>query len=151
MLKYLAITLAVLPLPVVAQDLAVDEAAVQQCFDGATGIDPDCIGQAADACQTATPDGSTTVGISECLMAETKAWDGILNSQYSATREQYSSDGLPEKLQAAQRAWIAFRDADCGFAYDKFGGGSMRGIASASCQLNHTARRALELKQMREP
>lgn len=152
MLKHLTLTLAFLPLPTFAQEASIDDATVRQCFDNATGTDPDCIGDAANACQEATPGGSTTRGISECLMAEMRVWDGLLNDEYAGAREQYAAqDELPQKLQAAQRAWIAFRDADCAFAYDKYGGGSMRVIASASCQMNHTAQRALDLKNMREP
>ena len=39
--------------------------------------------------------------------------------------------GLADTLLAAQRAWIAFRDAECTLAYDRYGSGSMRVIAAA--------------------
>lgn len=113
------------------------------------GVDPDCIGQAARACQE-IPGYASTVGASACLMAEHDAWDRILNDQY---REAAALLGGPlqvgDQLRTAQRAWIAFRDADCTLAYDRYGGGSMRVIASADCQMRHTARRALELRDMR--
>nr|WP_281390453.1 lysozyme inhibitor LprI family protein [Paracoccus amoyensis] len=113
--------------------------------------DPDCIGVAAGACQTATQSGSTTPGISACLMSENAVWDRLLNQEYQANRKAFAdTPGMTEKLQAAQRAWVAMRDADCEIAYDRYGGGSMRTIASAACQMNHTARRALQLRDMRE-
>lgn len=46
---------------------------------------------------------------------------------------------------AARRAWIAWRDADCRFAYEQFGGGSLRQVAGAACQRDRTAERVLHL------
>ncbi|MDP5305720.1 lysozyme inhibitor LprI family protein [Paracoccus spongiarum] len=133
-----------------AQDRAVDEAIVAACFDTAPrgGITTDCIGLAARLCEDA--DRPTTVGTMSCTMAETAAWDAILNREYKATRDQFADmPGLSDTLLTAQRAWIALRDADCKFAYDRYDGGSMRSVAAGFCQMEHTARRALELKKMR--
>ena len=140
------------PMMAAAQDMSVNGAIVDACFDSTMlgSIDPDCIGIASNLCQGA-PAGSTTLGISQCTMAETAEWDRILNREYAATRDAYAdTPGLADSLLAAQRAWIALRDADCSVAYDRYGGGSMRSIAGVYCRLNHTARRALELKIMRE-
>lgn len=136
-----------------AQEHMVDATIVYVCVlqAGKGDTDPDCIGVAAGACQTATPSGSTTVGISECLMSENAVWDRLLNQEYQANRDAFAdTPGMNEKLQTAQRAWIALREADCQIAYDRYGGGSMRTIASAACQMEHTARRALQLRDMRE-
>lgn len=133
-----------------AQDSPVDPAIVAACFDStrSDNITPDCIGLAARLCEDA--DRPTTVGTMSCAMAETAEWDAILNREYKATRDLFAdTPGLGDTLLAAQRAWIALRDADCKFAYDRYEGGSMRVIASSDCQLQHTARRALELKNMR--
>ena len=137
------------------KDDLVDAAIVDACFTEARrgGIDPECIGFAADICQS-RPGQANTVGISFCIMAEVAEWDRILNREYTATRDAFAgfTDGpvLTDTLLTAQRAWIALRDADCSVAYDRWGGGSMRNIASAHCQLDHTARRALDLKNMRD-
>lgn len=143
---------AMLPLWAAAQQdgFVLPEGVVRACFEDASrdSLDPDCIGVAARQCQKA-PGGSTTLGIAQCLMAEHAEWDSILNEQYKRMRDHYASDQTAtDSLRAAQRAWITFRDAECAFQYDRYGGGSMRTIASAGCQMGMTARRALELRGM---
>lgn len=106
----------------------------------------DCIGVASNICQE-QPGGASTIGIVDCLARETAWWDGLLNSHYQdllATNDPEPADGL----RKAQRAWMAFRDADCAFQYSVWGGGSMRSIAGASCTLDHTARRAIDLEAL---
>ncbi|MBU2958737.1 lysozyme inhibitor LprI family protein [Paracoccus sp. 1_MG-2023] len=134
--------------PAFAQTPADMAPEVRACHDAAGfgDVAPDCIGNAADACQAAHSQPDTTLAISECLMAETEAWDTLLNREYRALR-----DARPDQadlLLDAQRAWIALRDADCTMAYDRYGGGSMRTVAAADCQLRHTAIRTLQLRNM---
>lgn len=135
-----------------AEEFTIDESVVTACFARlADGQAINCIGDAANTCQQTTKQGQTTLGISQCLMAENAAWDVLLNREYKAVRDSFASQPeLQQALLTAQRAWIALRDADCTLAYDRWGNGSMRQIGGASCQMNHTARRALDLKQMRE-
>jgi uncharacterized protein YecT (DUF1311 family) len=52
-------------------------------------------------------------------------------------------------LVEAQRAWIAFRDADCAQEVAVWGDGSMRTIAGAWCGLERTAQRVFELRAKR--
>ncbi|SPH17315.1 hypothetical protein DEA8626_00833 [Defluviimonas aquaemixtae] len=135
----------------VAQTPVLDRAQVEGCFAATPvgSVDPDCLGAAATACQSATPDGETTLGITACIQAETQVWDEILNREYRETRGHISSQpGLADQLLAAQRAWIAFRDAECGLAYSLWLDGSMRTIAAANCLLDLTARRSFELRDM---
>ncbi len=139
-----------------AQEPTIATGAVQACYaQTAIGdIYPACLGDAANACQ-AQPGGSTTLGIVTCITAETTDWDSILNEAYTDLRQQFGarSDGatLTDSLRDAQRAWIAFRDADCGLQYDRWGGGSMRNIAASNCRMIMTASRALALRDMAGP
>lgn len=152
MQKYVLVLSILLPAPLAAQEATVDEAAVEACFAqaGRGDVNPGCLGNAAEVCQKSHTQGETTLGISECLMAEAAAWDDLLNREYKLTRDAFADQpGLPDRLLEAQRAWIAFRDAECTLAYDSYGGGSMRVIAAADCRLRHTARRTLELRDMR--
>ena len=147
------ILLAILCLsgPAAAQDVDVDSAVVHACFDSVPRgrIDADCIGIAARACQQGGND--TTIGIGFCLKSEFKEWDAILNREYAATRDNFAHlPKVQETLKTAQRAWIELRDADCTVAYDRYDGGSMRTVASGFCMLDHTARRALDLRNMRD-
>ena len=111
-------------------------------------LTPACIGAAAKQCQQA-PGGDTTLGIAQCVMGEHDAWDAALNREYKAARAIYKDDQTAaDSLRDAQRAWLAWRDAECAFQYNSYGGGSMRTIASANCQMSMTAMRTLELKAL---
>lgn len=138
-----------------AQELAVDPATVEACFAGAAfeETEPACIGAAAGACQ-ARPGGATTIGIVECVAAETAAWDAILNREYRAARAALDGPGgagidTGQALLEAQRAWIAFRDAECALTYALLQDGTIRSPAAAYCALEFTASRAIELRDMR--
>lgn len=148
-----ALILSIIAAPALAQDretLAVDPSMVEACVAETSPGDlaPACIGAAAKQCQQA-PGGDTTIGIATCAMGEHAAWDVVLNREYKAARAQYTDDQTAaDSLRDAQRAWIAWRDAECAFQYDRYGGGSMRTIASANCQMSMTAQRALDLRAM---
>ncbi|MCB1388101.1 MAG: DUF1311 domain-containing protein [Rhodobacteraceae bacterium] len=130
------------------------------CFEAADGLDAGraCIGTGAGACFTGAPDGGTTVGMMFCLLAERDAWDRLLNAEYAHARAagQRMDDAdradfpdtahRAEQVRDAQRAWIAFRDANCAMEYGAWGAGSMRQIAGADCQMRMTAERTLELR-----
>lgn len=149
----LALILALLPATGFAGDPQVNPRTVDQCFASAQPgeVAPKCLGAASNACQT-RPRGDTTIGISQCIMAETAEWDRLLNSAYQKLRAQYRKEGgdLPAMLLAAQRAWIAFRDAQCKLDYARWGDGSMRGIVAANCQMTMTAGRAIDLRDMED-
>ena len=76
-----------------------------------------------------------------------------MNREYKALRDDFRArDGgedLARQLRDAQRAWIAFRDADCGLVYAIWAGGSIRIIVAGNCHLDKTARRSIELRDMR--
>ncbi|WP_417806944.1 lysozyme inhibitor LprI family protein [Thioclava sp.] len=151
-MKHLMITvlLALLGSPAFAQEPTVDPAMVRACFAGANDTHPDCIGDAANDCQS-QPGGDTTLGISACLQGEAQVWDDILNAQYKGARADLLKQGgtpLADQLLDAQRAWISFRDADCGLIYSVWADGSIRTVMASSCYLHKTAQRALELRDL---
>ncbi len=88
------------------------------------GLAEQCIGNFADRCMGGKG-GSTTVGITACTMAETRAWDALLNEVYAAriaaNKARDAEENIPkteegffeDSLRDAQRAWLAFRDAEC--------------------------------------
>jgi len=92
-----------------------------------------------------TPEGLSNLGITQCLQEETEWWDQLLNSRFAQLKHNLEPSPFAA-LQDAQRKWIAFKDADCQYIYDhQFGEGSMRLPSSASCMLDATALRALQL------
>lgn len=136
--------------PSFAQDFVpkVDPAQTDQCFaDTESGITaPDCVGAAASTCMEQVG-GFSTQGMSACVDAETALWDGFLNTQYKA-RMAALTKSQKAALQSAQRAWIAYRDADCGLQYEMFSDGTIRSNIYAGCMLNYTSARALMLRDL---
>lgn len=128
----------------------IETQTVNACFAGAGpgDITASCIGYAARVCSEA--DNHATVSVIECNRAELSAWDAILNRQYGVVRDQLGArdPALSEALLGAQRAWLAYRDAECGLRAARVAG-SYRNIILASCLLDETAERALELRDKR--
>lgn len=145
--------LALAPAASLAQDLpsaATEglEASVRSCFadyDPLAG-GPSCLGQAAQACLGATD--QSTLSTVACIGAETAVWDDLLNTEYKARRAEMLAQGpgLTDKLLDAQRAWIAFRDAECALEVARWGDGTLAGVVGANCVMEMTAARATQLR-----
>ena len=86
----------------------------------------------------------TTEDMIDCAMAEHKRQDVRLNQAYKAAMALQSPE-RKKQLQAAQRAWIQFRDANCHFYADPEGG-SLARISGNECMVTSTAQRAKELE-----
>lgn len=84
-----------------------------------------------------------TADIVDCLNANTKTWDRRLSGAYKALMQR-SDPGQKEPLKAAQRLWVQYRDANCGFY--AAGEGSISQIAAAECLRAMTQQRACEME-----
>lgn len=161
--------LALLATPATGQQEASELAAafgdvLRGCYRAAPDVEARqaCIGQMAETCMNGTDGGWSTLGMTFCTLAEAEVWDEYLNAEYRQTRawaeaaDAEEAEFFPgyaqraEFLLEAQRAWITFRDAECGLEYALWGSGSMRNIAGASCKLDMTAARTIELRSHRE-
>lgn len=87
-------------------------------------------------------DGSTYQMV-ECLKAKTAQWDKRLNAAYSKALDA-AQPKQRGQLRQAQRAWIAFRDANC--LYYGMGEGTIARIEAGDCMYSLTKTRALELE-----
>jgi uncharacterized protein YecT (DUF1311 family) len=98
--------------------------------------------------QTVCNQQSTTISITNCLSERAKVWDSRLNQAYKALtgmlQAQQSTTQL-QNLRKAQRLWIEYRDANCGFYGDEQG--TIREVESAECLRRMTQDRAIELQQ----
>ncbi|MEC9433724.1 MAG: lysozyme inhibitor LprI family protein [Pseudomonadota bacterium] len=137
---------------------------IEACLDAAAaaGGDPDgagaraCIGRETEAC-VSRPENQTTNGMAACALAERDAWDALLNSWWKPLRaralkldEAAGDDAAPAAAPAlleAQRAWLAFRDAECAYDDALGGGGTIRRIHAAGCLMRLTAERALRFRE----
>lgn len=97
---------------------------------------------AFESCMGAS--GGVTLAMIDCIGEEFTAQDRRLNTVY-----QQALAALPAPRRAAfaraQRAWVAFKEAECDFVLDP-DGGSLARIAANDCMLRMTATRADELE-----
>lgn len=129
------------------EDASLMTACIERLSDGDSGDtrpQTECIGAASNACMENEEGGFTTVGMAACTARETAWWDSQLNAHYTSLEATLDAD-LFSALRDAQRAWIAYRDASCGFEYDLWSDGTIRSIVFAGCMLDLTARRAQTL------
>lgn len=145
--------------PLSAQSMDDSTSIVQSCFMSApVGASyPECLGRASNHCQM-QPGGGSTMGMVTCIQAETAAWDVLLNNEYKTTQAaNKQADALGQgagisrviALRDAQRAWIAFRDADCTARYALWQDGTIRSVVAANCVMTMTAARTIALRDMR--
>lgn len=88
---------------------------------------------------------STTVAMTACAQAELKRQDEALNTAYRQARAGLNPRQTA-KLTAAQRAWIAFRDAHCASMEDPEWG-TMSRLAAVQCLIDATADRTSQLRE----
>lgn len=92
------------------------------------------------------PDAVSTVDIVECLGELYEGEDARLNTAYRAAIEPLEGEQRT-LLRDAQRAWVAFRDANCLFY--RSGDGTIAAIEGSSCMVDVTRTRADELEGLR--
>ena len=142
-----------------AQDIRFTPEATETCLSSEEGGHRiSCPGLSAEACINATSDAYTTVGMSACFHLERDYWDARLNAAYGrlmanetaidadAKTYGYSAPPRAEPLRDMQRAWIAYRDAACGYIAATWGGGTGTGPAYAECLMRRTAEQTLLLE-----
>lgn len=84
----------------------------------------------------------------DCLGAETRLQDARLNATYKLLMADVSA-ARKKQLQDAQRAWIKYRDANCGFYADPEGG-TLANVSASDCMMQMTLHRAHELEMLRQ-
>jgi uncharacterized protein YecT (DUF1311 family) len=85
-----------------------------------------------------------TLEMINCILAETRRQDARLNENFKKLISELGTE-RKKALVEAQRAWIKFRDTNCGFYADPEGGSAAR-MAANECILDSTVDRAKELQ-----
>lgn len=111
----------------IAQAQAAKGSVLDRCMDTAMAT------SAMQACQTA--------GLAEV--------DVRLNAAYRKAMTALAPD-QQEKLRAAERLWINFRQVDCDVFYGKETG-TMATVQGGSCMIDHAEQRIVDLKGFSEP
>lgn len=99
----------------------------------------------------------SNVEIGNCVYAAYQKADKELNDlwpkviSYIDSQSDYvPADALGKwkaTIVAAQKAWVTFKEQDCGAVQYEWWGGSGAGIAQTSCLYAHTAQRVEDLKE----
>jgi uncharacterized protein YecT (DUF1311 family) len=110
------------------------------------------LAQDVPGCDNAT----SNVEIGNCVYAAYQKADKELNAiwpkvlAYIDTQgDNVPADALQKwkaTIVAAQKAWVTFKESDCGAVQYEWWGGSGAGIAETSCLYAHTAQRVEDLK-----
>ncbi|MBD9362850.1 lysozyme inhibitor LprI family protein [Methylomonas fluvii] len=87
-----------------------------------------------------------TVSMLDCIADETKLQDDRLNKAYKSALKSIDPARV-KALQDAQRAWVKFRDSNCGF-YANPDGGTAATISANDCVMSSTAERAQEIESL---
>jgi len=91
-------------------------------------------------------DQNTTVGMVGCFEGQTLAVDRRVDA--TAARIRAARDAAAaRRLDAAQRAWLAYRTADCTSAADRYEGGSAAAVEAAACRLDLSRARLAALRR----
>jgi uncharacterized protein YecT (DUF1311 family) len=98
---------------------------------------------AAQAKQQPCAHAQTQSAINQCAMEEFKKADAELNKVF---QQLLLKTDRQEKLKAAQRAWVAFRDAGCEYDASEAEGGSMEPLVRYSCYAEATKTRTNQLR-----
>ena len=102
-----------------------------------------CLGLHAQPCME-EEENFTTVGMVNCLVTEAEAWETILSREVRRLLPRLDEEQKAALLET-QAAWSVFRDADCAFPYVLVRG-TLAQPWSADCLMQHTARRAMEMR-----
>jgi len=90
---------------------------------------------------------STQAAMNQCEAASYDHADAELNATYKTALARLKTDKAQhQRLVAAQRAWIAFRDAECALATGNADGGSVYPMLMAQCMADLTTRRTAALR-----
>ena len=90
--------------------------------------------------------GMTQMDINYCAGQAFEKQDRELNQVYGKLAKSEDPAGL-KKLQAAQRAWLQFRDLECVFETTSVGG-SLAPYETATCKAEVTKERNVDLKRV---
>jgi uncharacterized protein YecT (DUF1311 family) len=84
-----------------------------------------------------------------CAANEYQREDAKLNEYYKALAGKLGPSEK-ERLKAAQRAWIKFRDLQCELEASRYEGGSIQPLVRSSCLAQVTKQRNEDLRRMIE-
>ena len=119
------------------------------------GLSMPAVAQTEPDCKAPETQADMTI----CAGKDYEKADKQLNAEYQKLRKLLTErdktadadgKGATDALVTAQRAWVAFRDANCALAGFQARGGSMEPMLISSCLADMSGKRAAELRQLAE-
>lgn len=93
-------------------------------------------------------EASSQAAMTECAGGAYKQADAELNQVYRTVLGRLKDDSaLMQRMVTAQRAWVAYRDAECAFAGSLAEGGSAYPVVQAMCLTQQTRDRTEALRK----
>lgn len=92
-------------------------------------------------------DPQTQTDLNICAGKRYEAADAALNAIYGTVRDRLDEAGR-EQLLTTQRAWIAYRDAECTFRSRGVEGGSIYPLIYGDCLTELTEQRTADFENM---
>ena len=108
------------------------------------------VGQCAFSQGQGCKDAVTTAAMRACENSRYERSEQRLNAEYGRLMKQLDHS-RQERLRAAQRAWLSFRDANAAFVEGEAENGSLALLLKISALADMTEARALELARMGKP
>lgn len=106
-----------------------------------------CVAAAAQAGDEECGNMRTQQEMNACATRLYDQADRRLNALYARLLAEIGNDaGAKARLRDSERAWIAFRDAQCGFESAGYEGGSIQPLIRATCMKRLTDARIVELQ-----
>lgn len=87
----------------------------------------------------------TTADMNMCASQEFQAADKKLNQVYQQLQSKLKSK-QQQRLTAAQRSWLKFRDDSCNYEMGQFEGGTLAGSTYGYCRARVTQERVKDLE-----
>jgi uncharacterized protein YecT (DUF1311 family) len=86
----------------------------------------------------------TQMELGQCAGRDFTAADARLNALYKTMMSKYDTANQA-KLKAAEKAWLAYRDAECDYETNGTAGGTINSMEDTICRTNKTQARIKEL------
>jgi uncharacterized protein YecT (DUF1311 family) len=89
----------------------------------------------------------TQADMNACAAQQYQKSDAALNQVYAQLKAKLTDPQQQNLLVAAERAWVAYRDAECGFETSGSTGGSIRPMVLSMCLNEKTLVHSAELSR----
>jgi uncharacterized protein YecT (DUF1311 family) len=88
----------------------------------------------------------TTLGLEGCAEHRIVRTDHQIDDVARSIFGRLYDDAARRRFIAAQRAWLAYREADCSSMSDQYEGGTLAALVAASCTADRSAQRLSDLR-----